>query len=132
MHQRAWTPSFQVIFLPPLWCGRSNGFRGTIEKILASGITRLAIKLERVNYIDSAGLGALIEAHRATNCELFSISADIRALEVDHIVSCDLGETNATSGHLKLSNLRPNFKRALQIARLLNIFETFSNRSCSH
>lgn len=80
----------------------SNGFRKTVEKILASGITRVVINLEHVNYIDSAGLGTLIEAHRATN---------------------------ATGGRLRLSNLGPNFKRALQIARLLSIFETFSTEA---
>ena len=82
----------------------SNGFRTTIEKNLASGIRKLVINLEHVNFIDSAGLGALIEAHRATD---------------------------AKSGHLKLSNLRPNFKRALQIARLLDIFETFSTEAAA-
>jgi len=80
----------------------SNGFRKTIENILASGITRLVINLEHVNYIDSAGLGTLIEAHRTAN---------------------------ATGGRLRLSNLGPNFKRALQIARLLDLFETFSTEA---
>jgi anti-sigma B factor antagonist len=76
----------------------SVGFRKTVENILSSGITRLVINLEQVNYIDSAGLGALIEVHRTTN---------------------------AQGGRLKLSNLRPNFTQALQHARLLSIFDTF-------
>lgn len=75
----------------------SSGFRSTVENLLSSGATRIVINLERVDYVDSAGLGALIEAHR---------------------------KTKANGGRLKLSNLGPNFKRALEIARLLTIFET--------
>jgi anti-sigma B factor antagonist len=75
----------------------SNGFRTTIDNLLATGATRIVVNLERVDYVDSAGLGALIEAHRKTK---------------------DKG------GRLKLSNLGPNFKQALEIARLLTIFET--------
>jgi anti-sigma B factor antagonist len=76
----------------------SVGFRKTVENLLSSGSTRLVVNLEQVNYIDSAGLGALIEGHRTTN---------------------------AQGGRLKLSNLRPNFTQALQYAHLLSIFDTF-------
>ena len=75
----------------------SEGFRSTIEGLLSSGATKIVINLEDVNYVDSAGLGALIEAHR---------------------------KTKASGGRLKLTNLGPNFKHALEIARLLPIFET--------
>ena len=75
----------------------SSGFRATVESLLSSGATKIVVNLERVNYVDSAGLGALIEAHR---------------------------NTAAKGGRLKLSNLGPNFKRALEIAKLLTIFET--------
>ncbi len=75
----------------------SSGFRTTIDNLLSSGATRVVVNLEHVNYVDSAGLGALIEAHR---------------------------KTKANGGRLKLSNLGPNFKHALEIARLLPIFET--------
>lgn len=75
----------------------SSGFRTTVDNLLSSGATRIVVNLEHVNYVDSAGLGALIEAHR---------------------------KTKAKGGRLKLSNLGPNFKQALEIARLLTIFET--------
>lgn len=75
----------------------SNGLGTMIENLLASGATRVVINLEHVDYVDSAGLGALIEAHR---------------------------RTKAKGGHLKLCNLRPNLKEALEIARLLPLFET--------
>ena len=74
-----------------------DGLRAMIDNLLASGATRLVINLEQVNYVDSAGLGALIEAHR---------------------------KTKAQGGSLKLCNLRPNLRQALEIARLLPIFET--------
>jgi anti-anti-sigma factor len=75
----------------------SNGLRTVIEKLLSSGATRIVINLEHVNYVDSSGVGSLIEAHR---------------------------KTKNKGGQLKLSNLRPNLKQALELARLLNIFET--------
>ena len=75
----------------------SNGLRTTIDSLLSSGATRIVVNLEDVNFVDSAGLGALIEIHR---------------------------KTKAKGGSLKLCNLRPNLRQALEIARLLSIFET--------
>ena len=82
----------------------SIGFRSAIENLLASNATRIVVNLEHVNYVDSAGLGALIEAHR---------------------------QTKAKGGHLKLSNLGPNFRRALDLARLLPIFDTSSTETAA-
>lgn len=75
----------------------SGGLRTIVDNLLSSGATRIVINLEHVNYVDSAGLGALIEAHR---------------------------KTVANGGRLKICNLGPNFKKALELARLLPIFET--------
>lgn len=74
-----------------------SGFRTTVDNLLSSGATRIVVNLEHVNYVDSAGLGALIEAHR---------------------------KTKEKGGRLKLSNLGPNFKHALELARLMPVFET--------
>lgn len=74
-----------------------RGFRATMENLLSSGAKKIVLNFEQVNYVDSAGLGALIEAHR---------------------------NIKAKGGHLKLTNLGPNFRRALEIAGLLTIFET--------
>jgi anti-sigma B factor antagonist len=82
----------------------SVGFRATIENLLSAGATRLVINLEHVNYVDSAGLGALIEANRTTK---------------------------AKGGRLKLSNLGPRFKQALQTVRLLDMFEAFPNEAAA-
>src|SRR5215467_12410828 len=82
----------------------SIGFRSTVDNLLSSGATRIVVNLEHVNYVDSAGLGALIEAHR---------------------------KIKAQGGRLKLSNLRPNVKQALEIAKLLPIFETSATESAA-
>ena len=82
----------------------SSGFRTTVDNLLSSGATRIVVNLEHVNYVDSAGLGALIEAHR---------------------------KVKAQGGRLKLSNMRPNFKHALEIAKLLPIFETSSTEGAA-
>ena len=75
----------------------SGGLLTTIDNLLASGATRMVINLEQVHYVDSAGLGALIEMHR---------------------------KTKAKGGSVKLCHLGPKLKQALEIAKLLPIFET--------
>ena len=82
----------------------SSGFRATVEKLLSTGATKLVVNLEQVTHVDSAGLGALIEAHR---------------------------NTKANGARLKLSNLGPKFKQALEIARLLPISETCSTEAAA-
>ncbi|HET8923951.1 MAG TPA: STAS domain-containing protein [Candidatus Acidoferrum sp.] len=82
----------------------SSGFREAVENLLSSGNTRLVINLQHANYIDSAGLGALIEAFRTAK---------------------------AQGGRLKLSNLGPKFKEALQFAHLLKIFETYPTEAAA-
>jgi anti-sigma B factor antagonist len=82
----------------------SSGFRTAIDNLLSSGVTRLIVNLEHVNYVDSAGLAALIEAHRATK---------------------------AKGGRLRLSSLGPRFKQALETVRLMDMFETFPNEAAA-
>jgi len=52
--------------------------------------------------VDSAGIVALIETHR---------------------------KTKATGGRLALAHLGPKLKQALEIARLLTLFETFATEA---
>jgi anti-sigma B factor antagonist len=75
----------------------SSGMLTVIDNLLASGATRIVINLGQVNYVDSAGLGTLIEMQR---------------------------KTKAKGGSLKLCHLGPNLMQALEMARLLPIFET--------
>jgi anti-sigma B factor antagonist len=80
----------------------SNGLRTTVDNLLSSGATRIVVNLEHVNSVDSAGLGSLIEIHR---------------------------KTKAKDGRLMLTNLGPKLRQALEIARLLTIFETFATEA---
>jgi anti-anti-sigma factor len=75
----------------------SIGLRTTIDNLLASGATRIIVNLEHVVFVDSAGLGALIEMHR---------------------------KTKTKGGHLKLCHMGPKLQHALELARLLPLFET--------
>lgn len=76
----------------------SNGLRTTVDNLLSSGATRIVVCLERVDSMDSAGLGTLIEIHR---------------------------KTKAKGGRLVLAHMGPKLRQALEIARLLTLFETF-------
>lgn len=80
----------------------SNGLRTVIDDLLSSGATKIVVGLEHVDYVDSAGLGALIETHR---------------------------KTKAKGGRLVLANLGPKLRRALEIAGLLAIFETCASEA---
>jgi len=82
----------------------SRGLLTLIDSLLASGATRMVINLEQVNYVDSAGLGALIEMQR---------------------------KTKAKGGSMKLCHLGPNLKQALEMARLLPIFDTSPSESAA-
>lgn len=82
----------------------SSGYRTTVMRLLSSGSRRIVINLEHAHYIDSAGLGALIETHRTTK---------------------------EKGGRLALCSLGPKFRRALEIAKLLPIFETFPNQDAA-
>jgi anti-anti-sigma factor len=75
----------------------SSGLLTVIDNLLASGATRIVVNLEHVNYVDSAGLSTLIEMQR---------------------------KTKAKGGGVRLCHLRPNLRQALEISRLLPIFET--------
>ena len=47
----------------------SSGLLTMIDNLLSSGAARIVINLEQVNYVDSAGLGALLELHRKTKAK---------------------------------------------------------------
>ncbi|HTB92997.1 MAG TPA: STAS domain-containing protein [Candidatus Sulfotelmatobacter sp.] len=80
----------------------NNGLRTMIDNLLVSGATKIVVNLEHVNSVDSAGLGALIEMHR---------------------------KAKAKGGRLVLAHLGPKLRQALEIARLLTLFETFATEA---
>ena len=82
----------------------SIGYRTMVKNLLSSGTKRIVINLQHANYIDSAGLGALIETHRTTK---------------------------EKGGRLALCSLGPNFRQALEYAKLLPVFETFPDEAAA-
>ena len=80
----------------------SIGLRTTVDNLLSSGAERIVVGLEHVNSVDSAGIGALIEIQR---------------------------KTKAKGGRLMLANLGPKLRQALELARLLPIFETYATET---
>lgn len=82
----------------------SSGYRTTVHNLLSAGTKRIVINLEHARYIDSAGLGALIETHRSTK---------------------------EKGGRLALCSLGPNFRQALEYAKLLPVFETFPDEAAA-
>lgn len=54
-----------------------EAFRGEIRKLLAAGVTNLAINLAGVPYLDSTGIGALVSAYTSikaagAKCKFFA------------------------------------------------------------
>ena len=80
----------------------SIGLRTTIDNLLSSGAAKIVVGLEHVNFVDSAGIGSLIEIHR---------------------------KTKAQGGRLLLAHLGPRLKQALEMARLLPIFEIYATET---
>ena len=80
----------------------NNGLRTMIDNLLLSGATKIVVNLEHVNSVDSAGIGTPIEMHR---------------------------KTKAKGGRLVLAHLGPKLRQALEIARLLTLFESFATET---
>jgi len=81
--------------------GEGDGqIRDRIKDLLADGQKKILLNLSEVNYIDSAGLGALISSYTTTKRQ---------------------------GGQLKLVNLTKRIKDLLAITKLITVFETFEN-----
>lgn len=81
--------------------GEGDGqIRDRIKDLLADGQKKILLNLGEVNYIDSAGLGALISSYTTTKRQ---------------------------GGNLKLVNLTRRIKDLLAITKLITVFETHEN-----
>ena len=76
--------------------------RERIKDLLADGQRRILLNLAEVNYIDSAGLGALISSYTTTKRD---------------------------GGSLRLVNLTRRIQDLLAITKLITVFETFETES---
>jgi anti-sigma B factor antagonist len=74
--------------------------RDRIKDLLADGQRHILLNLGDVNYIDSAGLGALISGYTTTKRE---------------------------GGQLKLVNLTKRIQDLLAITKLITVFETYDD-----
>ena len=83
--------------------GEGDGqIRDRIKDLLADGQKRILLNLGDVNYIDSAGLGALISSYTTTKRQ---------------------------GGQLKLVNLTKRIQDLLAITKLITVFETYDNEA---
>jgi anti-sigma B factor antagonist len=81
--------------------GEGDGqIRDRIKDLLADGQKKILLNLAEVNYIDSAGLGALISSYTTAKRQ---------------------------GAQLKLMNLTKRIKDLLAITKLITVFETYEN-----
>jgi len=76
--------------------------RQRIDELLASGDTRVVLDLQGVDYIDSAGIGMLVAKYVSVR---------------------------RSGGDVKLVSLSSRVHRALSLAGLLDVFETFESET---
>jgi len=83
--------------------GEGDGqVRDRIKDLLADGQKKILLNLGEVNYIDSAGLGALISSYTTVKRQ---------------------------GGNLKLENLTRRIQDLLAITKLITVFETYDNET---
>jgi anti-sigma B factor antagonist len=82
----------------------SNAFRETIKNLLASGKKKVVLNMDRVTYIDSAGLGSLVAAHHGARSQ---------------------------GASLKLAHLGSKFQEILQVTKLLTVFDVYDTEAAA-
>ena len=83
--------------------GEGDGqVRDRIKDLLADGQKKILLNLAEVNYIDSAGLGALISSYTTAKRQ---------------------------GAHLKLMSLTKRIQDLLAITKLITVFETYDNEA---
>ena len=80
----------------------SNLLRETVKGLLGAGKKKIVLNMDRVTYIDSAGLGALVAAHHSARTQ---------------------------GASLRLSNLGSRFQEVLQVTKLLTVFDVYDSEA---
>jgi len=62
----------------------SNSLRETVKGLLAAGKKKVVLNMDRVSYIDSAGLGALVAAHHSARKLGLPIQRDLAGHQAAH------------------------------------------------
>lgn len=82
----------------------SDSFREKVKRVLAAGNKKIVLDLTGVSYIDSAGLGTLVDTFQRARSE---------------------GAT------LRLAGLGAKFQEVLQLTKLVTVFETYGNEGAA-
>ena len=82
----------------------SQALRVELKSLIGEGKKKIVLNMEKIRYIDSAGLGILVAAH---------VSA----------------KTQGAS--LKLSNLGSRFREVLQITKLFTVFDVYNTEAAA-
>jgi anti-sigma B factor antagonist len=82
----------------------SQALREKLKSLIAEGKKQIALNMDNIRYIDSAGLGILVAAH---------VSAKTQ------------------DASLKLSNLGSRFREVLQITKLLTVFDVYNTEAAA-
>jgi len=82
----------------------SNALREHVKSLLASNQKKIVLNMDKVTFIDSAGLGALVAAHHSARLQKAS---------------------------LKLSHLGSKFQEVLQITKLLTMFDVYDSETAA-
>src|SRR6202011_3585512 len=80
----------------------SNALREKVKSLLGAGKKKIVLNMDRVTFIDSAGLGTLVAAHHSAKMQ---------------------------SASLRLAHLGSKFKEVLQITKLLTVFEVYNTEA---
>jgi len=76
--------------------------RQALNRLIGEGHTEVLLNMDRVTYLDSAGIG---------------------------LIACKYVTLNRHNGHLKLSNLHLRSFEVLNVTKLLTVFETFDSEA---
>ena len=82
--------------------GSDQAFKDKMRSLVQQGHTKLLLNLGEVSYVDSAGLGELVQSYAIVN---------------------------KNGGTLKLLNVTKRIKDLLSITKLLMVFETFDSEA---
>jgi len=80
----------------------TSALRANVNALLASGTKQIILNVDRVEYIDSAGLGILVATSRAAKSH---------------------------GASLALCNLGSHFEEVMQITKLLTVFDTYKTEA---
>jgi len=80
----------------------SSALREKVKGLLAGGNKKIVLNVDKVNYIDSAGVGTLVAVYQAAK---------------------------SRGASLALCHLRPHFEGMLKITKLLTIFDTYKTEA---